>query len=230
MRRLKQAVILCSAVIAIATAPGCIPVYVPHRETVELQPPVTPLAPAEELAPAQACPISLAPVKSDSSTKLGSRLGFIFGAVAAPTGGFFVLILPQSFFVVSEDPSIWAAEAVATALENAGYAVNRIDNPEAASLPVLVTVEVQQVSLENYRFEEKKCDAEVDARIMVKSRGQLIFDKVYKGQHWHEGECGYVVALTPSLALEDLLTKATPELALVLARATVAGAETNSAQ
>ena len=129
--------------------------------------------------------------------------------------------------VVRNDPGLWVANALVARLEETGYRVERAETPSTAQTPIVIAVEVTEVSCNRDTARSGFIWAEyytrVIARVQVYKTNSVILQRTYSGS-WVGPDLPGTFRVADSVehaldeALSDLLNQAVPDLTAFLAK------------
>ena len=217
--------LLLTIPVASALLQSCIPIYFRSHQPVGVRESSAPVVPAALSAPRGAGAISIVrPAGEAGNHELYRTIVPQVTGVGGAGGGIVFLIFEHRIFEMSADPAIWAADGLKARLENAGYDVRDANTVAAAATPIVVSIDVSTVSAEDIALEvghEATCAVTVNAKIRIIDRQQSQFERDYIGKGQQPASCLQepTISLALRKALDDLLDRAFPDLAPVLARA-----------
>jgi hypothetical protein len=196
-------------VLGVVSLCGCFSSRVP----IDLDPAtIMPVIPAGREAPPAARPVSLvrpADARTNQNILVNANVG---------------LLTRVDTFVAGNDPTVWVGNAFAAGLENAGYKVKRVDSIDAADTPAVVTISLTELTsgsrpgVSIHTSFSGVCPGNVVITVKLLKGSETLLDSGYHGESAQAGVCTDPTTLQSAekKALEDVLAKAIPEIALKL--------------
>jgi len=137
-----------------------------------------------------------------------------------------VMLIPPIVFTHSyqteRDVGVWAGNAMAAALENAGYKVEHAESAKDAKAATVLEMDITSLTAamapaEHFISFNQPCRGSMGAEIRITRSGTKIFDRQYQGTGDVPTLCGpNNIPGAMTKALEDLIAKATPEIEVEL--------------